>query len=117
MTHRAIARTPVSYRLLAIVAGISITLVNIAAATMVTPGNLLVANGGIVYEYTPSGEYVHQVTGDLRNGVIGESRGLAYDHLERIHVLIRPHDGDDTMFLATHHENGANPVFNDLRAE
>ena len=72
-----------------------------AGAAVVTPGNLLVANGGRVYEYTPAGGFVQAVTGDLRNGVFAESRGLAYDALGRVHVLIRPHDGDVDMFLTT----------------
>lgn len=72
-----------------------------AGTAAVTPGNLLVANGGRVYEYTPAGGFVQAVTGDLRNGVFAESRGLAYDALGRVHVLIRPHDGDVDMFLAT----------------
>ena len=66
-----------------------------------TEGNVLVANGGIVYEYTPTGGFVGTLTSDLRNGVFSESRGIAYDRFGRIHVLIRPHDGNDEMFLTT----------------
>jgi hypothetical protein len=85
-----------------------------AEAAVVTPGNVLVSNGGKVFEYTPAGAFVQAVTGDLRNGVFSESRGLAYDRLGRIHVLIRPHDGDVDMFLATYTPSTGGVQYNSI---
>jgi outer membrane protein assembly factor BamB len=95
-------------------AGILLLLPSFASVHAVTTGNLLVANEGVVYEYTPNGAFVQTVTPDLRNGVFSESRGIAYDRFGRIHVLIRPHDGDDPMFLATYDPGTALTQYNEI---
>ena len=85
-----------------------------ATAFAQTQGNVLVANGGIVYEYTRTGVLVGELTSDLRNGVFSESRGIAYDRFGRTHVLIRPHDGNDDIFLTTVDPSLGTTVFNEI---